>query len=129
MPYATQTQKNAAHRRRYKNPELRAKKLAGQRARHNAETDDWRKQRRLKKYKITLDEYRVLEKAQNFRCGICAKEAWECRGRWGCFAVDHDHKTGQVRGLLCFDCNTAIGKLDDDAALVLKAATYLEKHK
>lgn len=42
-------------------------------------------------------------------------------------AVDHNHKTGKVRGLLCRRCNQALGKLEDDPALFEAAATYLRK--
>ena len=41
--------------------------------------------------------------------------------------VDHDHSTGEIRGVLCFLCNSAIGKLKDSAALLRKAAEYIEK--
>lgn len=40
--------------------------------------------------------------------------------------VDHDHKTGVVRGLLCWNCNVAIGKLDDNPDTVLNAYKYLK---
>ncbi|MFH9431825.1 endonuclease VII domain-containing protein [Streptomyces sp. NPDC017615] len=40
--------------------------------------------------------------------------------------VDHCHKTGRVRGVLCFNCNSAIGKLGDDPEAVRRAAAYLE---
>jgi hypothetical protein len=41
-------------------------------------------------------------------------------------AVDHDHKTGKVRGLLCHKCNKSIGGLQDSVVLLRKAADYLE---
>lgn len=61
---------------------------------------------------------------QNGGCAICvAKQA----GRPGArrLIVDHDHVTGEIRGLLCHRCNAAIGLLNDDADLVAKAVTYL----
>jgi len=47
---------------------------------------------------------------------------------WNAFAVhvDHCHQTGRVRGVLCFNCNSAIGKLGDDPDAVRRAAAYLE---
>lgn len=43
--------------------------------------------------------------------------------------VDHCHKTGRVRGVLCFNCNSAIGKLGDDPDVVRRAVAYLEGKK
>lgn len=42
--------------------------------------------------------------------------------------MDHNHKTGQVRGLLCDRCNLTIGALEDDAALLQKAIDYVVRH-
>ena len=39
--------------------------------------------------------------------------------------IDHDHETGKVRGLLCHECNTALGKFGDDPAILLRAVDYL----
>ncbi len=73
------------------------------------------------KYGITLEEYEALLAKQNGLCAIC--EAPE--SSWGSMAVDHNHETGEVRGLLCFNCNTALGKFNDDIQLLLKAVAYL----
>jgi len=54
---------------------------------------------------ITQAEIRALEKAQDFRCAICSKHQSQCKTR---LAVDHDHQTGKVRGLLCYSCNTKL---------------------
>lgn len=54
-------------------------------------------------------------------CSICQKP--ECNIK---LAVDHDHETGKVRGLLCKRCNMAIGLLDDDPHVVTRAALYLK---
>ena len=44
----------------------------------------------------------------------------------GCLVVDHDHKTGKVRGLLCHNCNRALGLLHDDQELMQKASEYVK---
>ncbi len=64
--------------------------------------------------------------------GVCAICEQPPRGDWKNnknLHVDHDHKTGQVRGLLCPDCNTSIGKMKDSPEMLRKAAEYLEKNK
>lgn len=77
-----------------------------------------------KKYKISLKDYKSLLVKQNEKCAICSTS--DPQGPTGMFVVDHCHKTGIVRGLLCNHCNTGIGKLHDDPALLRKAATYIE---
>lgn len=57
-------------------------------------------------------------------CAVCGGEPG---GRWKNFAVDHDHETGAVRGLLCLACNRAIGLLEDDSSRIRKIADYLER--
>lgn len=75
----------------------------------------------LAKYGITSKEYEQKLKAQNGVCAICSRPPHKRR-----LNVDHDHKTKQVRGLLCWRCNKGIGWLWDDPQIVLIAATYLK---
>src|ERR1700677_4817800 len=65
----------------------------------------------LKKYGLTENEHYDLLKAQNDSCAICGK-AQKQNNR--SFAVDHDHKTGKIRGLLCDQCNRGLGFFKDD---------------
>ncbi|HAM41948.1 MAG TPA: hypothetical protein DCP69_11645 [Candidatus Omnitrophica bacterium] len=79
------------------------------------------KRRHLAKlYGISMEEYDRWLEAQNGRCAIC--EAEPSRRM---LAVDHDHETGKIRGLLCTRCNVAIGGLNDNPALLRKAIVYL----
>lgn len=50
----------------------------------------------------------------------------EC-GNYSRLSVDHDHQTGKIRGLLCNNCNRAIGLLKDSSDILYKAAKYIEK--
>lgn len=75
-----------------------------------------------KKYNLTVDEYTTLLKAQKGVCAICGEE---CTRR---LAVDHNHTTGKVRGLLCNNCNRGIGHLQDNSNLLKKAAEYIDHH-
>lgn len=84
------------------------------------------------KYGIGLREYREILDKQGGVCAICGnpEEKEQSRGNnkgknKDSLHVDHDHITGHVRGLLCYRCNTGIGKLRDDANILRKAARYL----
>ena len=79
----------------------------------------------VSKYGITNKEYEIMLGAQKGKCDICGKHKTEFKHR---FAVDHCHKTGKVRALLCGPCNQAIGLLRDSPALCRKAAEYLDHH-
>jgi len=71
-------------------------------------------------YGINLQEYNRLYDEQGGRCLICEVEAPK-----GQLAVDHDHNTSQVRGLLCMRCNKGLGFFRDDVAFLLRAVDYL----
>jgi len=75
-------------------------------------------------YKITPQEYEQMFISQCGGCAICGVKA-ESLSR--SLSVDHDHKTGNVRGLLCSRCNTGIGLLGDSVEIILLAMRYLEK--
>jgi hypothetical protein len=75
------------------------------------------------KFGITLENYRFLLAKQQGGCAICNRRP--PIGKQKYLAVDHDHRTGDIRGLLCSNCNTAIGLLKDDPRIALQAATYL----
>jgi N12 class adenine-specific DNA methylase len=78
------------------------------------------RERRLKrKYGITIEGRKALEQKQNSQCAICNVHSDK-------LVVDHCHETGSVRGLLCSDCNLAIGLMKDNIGSLLSAATYLE---
>jgi hypothetical protein len=71
-------------------------------------------------YGLSLEGFHALVAAQSGRCAICF-EAPTGRG----FHVDHCHRTGQIRGLLCRGCNLALGNMKDDPARLVRAADYL----
>ena len=78
-----------------------------------------------KKYGITLDEYWKLFKKQDSCCAICSRK--ESNGS-GLFHVDHDHKTGKVRGILCQPCNTTLGKVQEKEEILFGLIQYLRSH-
>lgn len=75
-------------------------------------------------YGITIDEYNSLFVKQQGCCAICGKHQSEFERA---LYVDHDHKTGKVRGLLCHKCNVGIGMFGDNKTLLIEAAKYLEE--
>lgn len=105
------------------------KVTAGSRkAYHAAYGREWNMQT---KFGITGEQYAAMLKAQGGVCAICEEAERRPDRRTGemkALAIDHDHKTGKVRGLLCADCNTAIGLLDDDPELLRAAIAYLDAH-
>jgi hypothetical protein len=78
--------------------------------------------RRHESYGLTKAELAVLL-AQHERCAICGTDDWGRKGP----QVDHCHKTGRVRGVLCGNCNPGLGRFRDDPALLRAAADYLER--
>lgn len=82
------------------------------------------------RFGLTVAEYTAMHDAQGGVCAICRQEETHTRstGRTDFLAVDHDHKTGAVRGLLCRGCNMGIGNLKDNPTLLLAAVGYLEKY-
>lgn len=78
--------------------------------------------RLLKQYGISYDQYLALLAQQNGVCAICQKTPIKRK-----LGVDHDHRTGEVRGLLCGNCNTGIGHLQDSTEILEQAKNYLRK--
>jgi hypothetical protein len=75
-------------------------------------------------YGISRADYDAMHDAQGGLCAICRRSPVG-RGKVDILVVDHCHETGEVRGLLCGNCNIGIGLLDDDPQVIRKAAEYL----
>lgn len=125
---------------RYKDPDYHNKYYAANRAKIVAracaqvkkrwETDpEYRNHRRNKNYirfyGITLDQYNEMLMSQNNSCAICKTPQVEGTKKRLC--IDHCHDSKIVRGLLCYECNFALGKFKDDVNLLKAAIEYLEK--
>lgn len=81
-------------------------------------------------YGITRNQYEELLEKQGGKCAICGGAGFKMRvHHWSSLVVDHDHKTGEVRGLLCHNCNRGIGLLQDSPDVCISAANYLIKEK
>ena len=77
-------------------------------------------------YGVSKEWFDSILKAQGGVCAICTSPDTGLKGK--AFAVDHNHKTNRVRGLLCSKCNTALGSFKDSVELLKSAIAYLEKH-
>lgn len=90
-----------------------------------------RGKRLLDEYGLTIAEYDRLFLKQKGRCAVCGSTSPNSKRARSdmSFCVDHDHVTGQVRGLLCQACNRALGMLKDDPELLEKAARYIRHHR
>ena len=85
---------------------------------------DWYVERNLKqRYNLSLDDYKTLLESQNNQCYICFSPP-----KNKLFSVDHNHKTGLVRKLLCTKCNTSLGLVNEDIEILKNMIKYIEEH-
>jgi len=80
-----------------------------------------------RRYGIDMQEYRRLWLKQKGNCAVCRQPERTERNRL--LTIDHDHVSGHVRGLLCSQCNRAIGLLQDDPKVIAAAAAYVRRHR
>jgi len=78
----------------------------------------------LKRYNLTLEQIDEILVSQDHKCGLCGRSLKEMKR-----AVDHDHKTGKVRGILCNRCNLGLAMFLDNADLLKVAINYLTETK
>jgi len=83
---------------------------------------DWRLRT---KYGISLEEFNRVFLSQDSRCALCRSQHSDNKN----FVVDHCHKTGTFRGILCSYCNRALGMFKDDIQVLKKAIAYLKEDK
>ena len=77
------------------------------------------------KYGLSPEQYMQLQQEQNNKCKICGKTLPE--GKY--LSVDHDKETGEIRGLLCPQCNTLLGMAKDNVDILINAIEYLTEVK
>ena len=107
----------------YKDPEKHRAYQRGKWKRYSRENKSKIRAKNFRdRYGIEVEEYEALKKQQEGKCGICetAKRV---------LFVDHCHDTSKIRGLLCQNCNTGIGMLQDSIKVLRKAVQYLEKYE
>lgn len=85
-----------------------------------------------KNFGITFEQYNEILIKQNYVCAICKekeKTKHHVTNEFKSLAVDHCHKTGKIRGLLCQRCNRVLGKLNDNVSLLDKMKDYLNDNR
>jgi len=110
----------------YNKPEFKQKRLDRQ---AKPEYQQYIRKFRLKtKYNISIEEYEEMLVNQNNSCAIC--KTTKPKGRSSTyFAVDHCHKTGKVRSLLCYNCNSSLGLLSENIETLKEMIKYIEFYK
>jgi hypothetical protein len=89
-----------------------------------------RNKRLLHQYGLDEKQYAEMLRTQDGKCAACGRlNSGKRHGeRYAPMYIDHDHKTGRVRGLLCAQCNTALGLLEDSEKRISQLAVYLHPH-
>lgn len=114
---------NAKSLERWRNMDEDSRYLRGHKAR-NKKTFEERKNYRLKyRFGISIDDFNNMLVLQNNACYICNESI---KGKE--IKVDHCHKTGKLRKLLCHNCNSALGLLHDNAEIFETCARYIREH-
>ena len=105
-------------------PEVKERKKQYDKKRnHNPKVKKQRRDRLLqKKYGITLEKYNQMFDEQQGKCKICRKHRNDLTAD---LCVDHDHNSGNIRGLLCHDCNLMLGYAKDKIEILLYGIMYL----
>lgn len=88
-----------------------------------AELDKTRRYKLRREFGIDESIYQSMLTAQNGTCAICGGTDKKRK-----LSIDHDHRTGRIRGLLCNRCNIALGRFHDDIAILHKAIIYLNRN-
>lgn len=119
---------NAEYRREYyqKNKERYAERQKAWKQANPNRSKEYSRKSLLKKYGLTEECYSKLLAAQGNCCATCGSP--EPKTKTEKFFIDHCHKTGAVRELLCHRCNTALGMVRDSPELLVQLASYLLKH-
>jgi hypothetical protein len=106
--------KEAARQRKYRAANREKARAWGRNTSHRL---------RLKRHGLTQAEYDDLLSSQGACCAVCKLDT---PGRKRTWSIDHCHKTGRVRGLLCNHCNSALGHARDNPSILRALASYLE---
>ena len=137
MPYKDDATRKAYHKKYHakwyaEHKEKRLKQIATYTA---GKPKEWiqakgRKCHLKRRYNITPQEYETKLASQDYKCALCGKDASDNKrgGKLDPLHVDHCHKSGNLRDLLCYSCNSGLGQFKDSIETLQKAIDYLHKH-
>ena len=118
---ATKQQNNNIHKNRYKKNRDEMKKGAKE---WYYENKDRKRAYDLKRnYNITIEEYNEMLNKYDGKCWICGTHQAKLKRK---LSIDHNHKTGKIRGLLCDSCNGGIGHMKENYFILIKSIKYLK---
>lgn len=136
MPYKNTEVRKAYHKKYSRKWEKKHKRWLTteyrKKRRKRYSSGDGMRAARKHNYGITHEQYTARVKKQKNRCALCGRKERHISphtGKRQTLSVDHDHKTNQVRTLLCGDCNRGLGMFKEDLVLLRKAIRYLQKYK
>ena len=124
--YLTKAKRKDGSFREFRRSQCRACETKRKRKQEKRTKEERRDQDLKRKYGLTSELVETILATQG-GCGICSTK--KPGGRYATWNVDHCHKTGKVRGILCWNCNVGIGKLKDDTNLLRRAIRWLERSK
>lgn len=116
--------KNAERRKKYLEDLEYREKIKTKVKEHYSKNPDFKKKQRIRKYNISLEEYKNILEKQNNKCLICGYDKLDDTNFFP--VIDHCHKTNKVRGMLCMNCNMGLGKFKDNIFFLENAIKYLK---
>lgn len=98
---------------------------------NNSEKVESQKWKYYLRYKFGIDpeQYSQMIEDQHNQCSICGYSPLDNARKTAKLYVDHNHTTGKIRGLLCMNCNAALGHFREDLTILKKAVNYLENYE
>jgi hypothetical protein len=104
----------------------RKERLMGNAAYYATHKEEMKAVTRKRKYGLSQDDFNAMLEKQGMACAVCHKNVWPGKRL---SHIDHDHKTGKVRGILCSHCNTALGLMNDSLDIIKAMEGYVRKNQ
>lgn len=120
--------KNLSRNERYKQDKEYRESIKKKVREYNKKNPKAKLNQHLREYGITIEDYDTMLKSQDYKCAICRCRIEDLgKYKYRPLFIDHNHKTGRVRGLLCNNCNFILGHAKDDISILENAIKYLKE--